>query len=57
MTDHIPEIAQRLWEEDGRCGNLYKTPGNWTHIYESRAQAYLDKITDVRRDNGDNGDN
>ena len=54
MTDHVPDIAQRLWEEDGRCGNLYKTPGNWTHIYESRAQAYLDKITDVRRDNGDN---
>jgi hypothetical protein len=54
MTDHIPDIAQRLWEEDGRCGNLYKSPGTWTNIYESRAVDLLDKITDIRRDNGSN---
>ena len=51
MEDNIPDIAQKLYEEDDKNGNLYKQEVYVTAWYEALALELLDKITDIRRDN------
>ena len=40
-VDAVTELAQKLYNEDGYQGNLYKTPGNMTNVYEARAMAII----------------
>jgi hypothetical protein len=43
--DNIPEIAQRLYEEDGWNGSLYRNvPTKFLSVYEQKAETLLEKL-------------
>lgn len=42
----IMELAQKLYNDDGHAGNVYKAPVKILRLYEDKAIAILEQVED-----------
>lgn len=44
----VEELTQKLYEDDGHCGNVYKkAPPQLLHLYENRACHLIDDVSEM----------